>query len=144
MAPALSPELAGELLRCQRDDSWRRLPLPSASELLEPTLPSSLLPLPLVAELSHQPTSPPSPPTNLSHSRLARRWFKGIADRNGVPEEEHTQSLLDLTQLCKALEQTDDDTSSPTSIMAGVEKIWDFPTPGVDALAWRPPPPAEA
>lgn len=62
--------------------------------------------LPPEAESSSAPPSAASSP--LEHSRLARRWLKGISDRDG-----ETPSMLDLQVLVSSLAAQ----SSPTSIV---------------------------
>ena len=109
-------------------------PLPSALSLLtllepkpmprvESTVELPLMDLTLsIAEDLQTPRSP-----DLRHSRLAQRWFKSIAKRQGSLLGEgslhvlgegslmgETPSMIDLTQLCCGVD--DEVLSSPTSI----------------------------
>jgi hypothetical protein len=71
-------------------------------------IPSCEILLPPEAESSSAPPSAASSP--LEHSRLARRWLKGISDRDG-----ETPSMLDLQVLVSSLAVNAQ--SSPTSIV---------------------------
>ena len=62
----------------------------------------------------------------IAGSRLARRWFRGMAERDGLPESS-SQSMIDLSQLVQDLARKEsvaaaDDDLSPTSITAAV--LW--------------------
>ena len=71
-------------------------------------IPSCEILLPPEAESSSAPPSAASSP--LEHSRLARRWLKGISNRDG-----ETPSMLDLQVLVSSLAVNAQ--SSPTSIV---------------------------
>ena len=123
-----SAYLLDELILSAREDGRGATPsgpLPSAHELLRPCgMPMAWLPTWADLVLPALPEAPGSPPDseqydadeepaspNLAHSRLARRWFKGIVSKGA-----ETPSLLDLTELCNGV---DDDqlVPSPTSVV---------------------------
>ena len=66
---------------------------------------------------SEEPPMPPLPDSpvspDLKHSRLARRWFKGMA---AAGTDAESTSMLDLTKLSDEIDETNL-TLSPTSIM---------------------------
>lgn len=116
-----------QLLLAAREDFEPIPPLPTAHSLLEPkpTACVGLVPKfdrlvpkmePLVdlapsveVDLQEFPGS-----LDLKHSRLAQRWFRSIAKREGSLLGE-TPSMLDLAQLCCGMD--DGALSSPCSIV---------------------------
>jgi len=130
-------DLLAELADClceSGDDSY----LPTASSLIRlasrnSSRPDVTLSLPLSEPPSESPSAPPSqlpsqppsqPPSEspseasspLEHSRLARRWLKGIQTK--TPGE--TPSMIDLTLLVNKIQQQPDE-FSPTSVVAGLD-----------------------
>ena len=65
--------------------------------------------------------APGSP--DLRHSRLAQRWFKSVAKREGSLLGE-TPSMIDLTRLCCGVDD-DGALSSPTSIVESFDVLLD-------------------
>ena len=102
-------------------DEFEDIPLPSARSLLtfletEPMPRAGSVtveqPMDFATSIAIDLQSPGSP--DLRQSRLAQRWFKSIAKREGSLLDE-TPSMLDLTQLCCGID--DGVLSSPTSIV---------------------------
>ena len=60
---------------------------------------------------------------DLRHSRLAQRWFKSVAKREGSLLGE-TPSMIDLTRLCCGVDD-DGALSSPTSIVESFDVLLD-------------------
>ena len=105
-------------------------PLPSARSLLTLLKPK---PMPRMGSTVVQPSmdltpsvavdlqTPGSP--DLRHSRLAQRWFKSVAKREGSLLGE-TPSMIDLTRLCCGVDD-DGALSSPTSIVESFDVLLD-------------------
>ena len=76
------------------------------------------LPMPPPSQPPSQPPSesPSEASSPLEHSRLARRWLKGIQTK--TPGE--TPSMIDLTLLVNKIQQQPDE-FSPTSVVAGLD-----------------------